>query len=83
MTWATGMNGARSYGAPRATPKNGNDAPETPEMSPEYLEPAAVYAKSALNTVEDVVAFGTGRGTEELAGSLDNTAIFEIIRDNL
>jgi alkaline phosphatase len=46
-------------------------------------EPAAFYTKSALDTVEDVVAFGTGPATETLHGSIDNTQIFKIIRDEL
>jgi alkaline phosphatase len=83
MTWATGPNGAKSYGIPRVAGKNDAGASDQPEMSPEYLEPAAVYAKPALNTVDDVVAFGSGPGTEGLQGSLDNTVIFEIIRDKL
>ena len=45
--------------------------------------PAAVYAPAALNTVGDVIAFGDGRGAEALHGTLENTAIFDIIRDNL
>ena len=44
---------------------------------------AAVYAPAAINTLDDVIAFGTGRGAEALHGTLENTAIFEIIRDNL
>jgi alkaline phosphatase len=46
-------------------------------------EPAAFYSKSALNAVEDMIAFGAGAGTESLHGSLDNTAIFALIRANL
>jgi len=49
----------------------------------EPREPAAVYTKAALCTVEDVIAFGSGPGTDVLRGVLDNTRIFEIIRDNL
>jgi alkaline phosphatase len=30
-----------------------------------------------------VIAFGHGRGAEALHGTLENTAIFAIIRDNL
>ena len=45
--------------------------------------PAAVAATTALNTVEDVIAFGHGRGAEALHGTLENTALFNIIRDNL
>jgi alkaline phosphatase len=47
------------------------------------LEPAAFYSKSALNTVDDVVGFGSGPGTEMLHGSIDNTAIFKLVRDQL
>jgi alkaline phosphatase len=49
----------------------------------EQREPAAVYTKAALVTVDDVIAFGSGPGTAELRGVLDNTKIFEIIRDAL
>ena len=45
--------------------------------------PAAAYAPAALNTIEDVIAFGEGRGAEVLHGTLESTALFEIIRDNL
>jgi alkaline phosphatase len=85
ITWATGPNGMKSYGADKLTPRseNGgaNDEPEP--SSANHLEPATLYAKSALNTVDDVVAFGTGPGTEALQGSLENTIIFNIIRDEL
>jgi hypothetical protein len=84
FSWATGPNGGRIYGAaklaaasqePRATPAT-SPAPEQPQ------EPAAFYAPSALNTVDDVVLFGTGPGAEALHGSMDNTTLFGIIRDN-
>jgi len=82
MTWATGPKGMQSYGAARISEK------ETPGdlnggASNEQTEPAAFYAKSALNTVEDVVSFGTGPGTEALDGTIDNTQIFKILRDEL
>ncbi len=81
LTWATGPNGIKAYGNPRSTSSTG--ASEQTEMSPDSLEPAAVYDKPALNTVEDVLALGIGPGTEGLQGSLDNTAIFKIVRDQL
>jgi len=82
MTWATGPKGTQSYGAARIPEK------ETPVdlnggASNEQTEPAAFYAKSALNTVEDVVSFGTGPGTEALDGTIDNTQIFKILRNEL
>jgi alkaline phosphatase len=79
ITWATGPKGTRSYGAPIAPA----GTVESPSEKTQDSEPAAVYAKSALNTVEDVVAFGAGPGTEMLRGSIDNTQIFKIIRDEL
>src|SRR5947207_2768246 len=81
ITWATGPNGTKSYGAAKipGNPNwNANEQPNT-----EQREPAAIYTKAALDTVEDVIAFGSGPGTDVLRGVLDNTRIFEIIRDNL
>jgi alkaline phosphatase len=81
ITWATGPNGTKSYGAakmPGNPNGNGNEQP-----SVEQREPAAVYSKAALDTVEDVIAFGSGPGTDVLRGVIDNTVIFEIIRDHL
>ena len=46
-------------------------------------EPAAFQTVSALNTAEDVLAIGRGDGAQMLHGFLDNTAIFQILRDAL
>ena len=79
LSWATGPNGGKTYGAAKlATP------PDAAASPPGILqEPAAFYAPAALDTVDDVVAFGAGPGTEALRGSIDNTAIFQLIRDLL
>jgi len=82
MTWATGPKGVQSYGAAKIPEKEGS-ADSSAGTEKEPSEPAAFYAKSALNTVEDVVAFGIGRGTEKLHGTIDNTQIFKAIRDEL
>jgi len=82
MTWATGPKGVQSYGAAKIPEKEGS-ADSSTGTEKEPSEPAAFYAKSALNTVEDVVAFGIGRGTEKLHGTIDNTQIFKAIRDEL
>jgi alkaline phosphatase len=79
ITWATGPKGTGSYGAPKSA--GGSSDVTTPK--PQEPEPAAFYTKSALNTVEDVVAFGSGPGSEMLRGSIDNTQIFKILRDEL
>ena len=84
ITWATGPKSLRSYGAAKV-PGRDNGGPPSEGAKPEGQdsEPAAFYTKSALNTVEDILAFGTGPGTEKLHGCIDNTQIFRIIRDEL
>jgi len=77
ITWAAGPNGTRSYGAAKI-PNQPNEQAEV-----EQLEPGAFYVRPALATVNDVIAFGSGRGTEALQGTVDNTMIFQILRDEL
>jgi alkaline phosphatase len=80
ITWASGPRGARSYGAARMEVA---PSPEQQGADAKNLEPAAFYAKPALNTVGDTIGFGGGPGTEALQGSMDNTAIFKILRGEL
>jgi alkaline phosphatase len=81
FSWASGPKGARSYGAAKLA---ANQPPPDGASPPEIIqEPAAFYAPTALDTVEDVVAFGIGPGADALHGSIDNTAIFKLIRDLL
>jgi alkaline phosphatase len=86
LTWATGPAGVRPGDGSNPDPANAPADAATPtastSASPAY-HPAAIYARSAQNTTDDVVAFGTGLGTDALHGTLESTAIFEIIRDNL
>ena len=77
ITWATGPHGTKSYGAANIPSKAPNEQPE------EHLEPAALHTKSALPTVDDVVAFGSGPGTEALEGVVDGTIVFKILRGEL
>lgn len=82
LTWGTGPNGVASYGnVPPKAETGKEDQNQGPK--PAHLEPAAVLTKGALNTVEDVAAFGAGPGTDTLQGVLENTAVFRIIRDKL
>jgi len=81
ITWATGPNGASSYGAAKIPGKLETNHSEQPAA--EQLEPAALYAKSALGTVGDVIGLGSGPGTEALQGIVDNTIVFKILRDEL
>jgi alkaline phosphatase len=85
FSWATGPTGGRIYGAAKLAAASQEPHATTPAASPspeQPQEPAAFYAPSALNTVEDVVVFGAGPGAEALRGSTENTALFEIIRNN-
>jgi alkaline phosphatase len=79
FSWATGPNGTKSYG----TAKLAAQQSPSPPVSEPPQEPAAFFAPAALETVEDVVVFGAGPGTDAFQGTLDNTAIFKIIRDLL
>lgn len=79
LTWATGPKGMQSYG----TAKLPDSAAPTVEPQKEQTQPAAFYTSSALPTAEDVVAFGSGRGAEAVHGTIDNTEIFKILRDQL
>lgn len=83
LTWATGPNGLDTRGLP---PSASIDEPEPPAEGPSSgnsQEPAAAYAPEARNTVNDVLAAGSGPGTETLHGFLDNTVIFKIIAEQL
>lgn len=71
ITWATGPNGPAPAGNP--APSNGSAR----------NEPAAFQTPSALNTAEDVLAIGTGPGSEKLRGFLQNTAIYELMKSSL
>jgi alkaline phosphatase len=82
FSWASGPNGQRSYGAAKLAAQQSPSPRAAPVLEPPQ-EPAAFYAPAALETVEDVVVFGIGPGTEAFRGSLDNTAIFKIIRGSL
>jgi alkaline phosphatase len=82
LSWATGPHGLKRYGAPDA-PGSPEQDPHNPQQPTTASEPAAIYSQSASNTVEDMVLFGTGPGTQDIRGIMDNTNVFRIIRDNL
>lgn len=82
LSWASGPNGGKSYGAAKLAAQL--PLPDATSSPPSILqEPGAFYAPAALDTLDDVIAFGIGPGAEALRGSIDNTAIFELIRDLL
>jgi alkaline phosphatase len=82
ITWATGPKGMQSYGAAKL-PGNERQAPPNLERPNEESQPAAFYTSAALPTVGDVIALGSGRGSDALHGTIDNTRIFQTIRDGL
>jgi alkaline phosphatase len=82
FSWATGPNGGRYYGAAKLAAAQESQAAPVPSPPEQTQEPAAFYAPSALNTVDDVVVFGAGPGAEALHGTMDNTSLFKIIRDD-
>lgn len=78
VTWATGPNGLTTY-ATSKLPDEKSDAPVTTPPT----EPAAFYSQQARSVAEDVLALGSGVGTERLRGVRENTEVFAIVRDNL
>jgi len=73
--------GANASGQPAITWATGPKGP--PSAAGAASEPAAYQTPSALNTAEDVLAVGTGPGSERVQGFLDNTDIFRILKDAL
>lgn len=70
--------GTTASGYPSLTWATGPNGPPAPGN-----EPAAFQTPSALNTAEDVIAAATGPGAEKFHGFLNNTTIFELLRDAL
>lgn len=88
LTWATGPNGVAAYGATRVAARTEEDlrspAPlASPSATIDNSEPAAVFAETALNNASDVLVYGQGMSASALHGSLESTAVFDLIRDNL
>lgn len=84
LTWATGPHGPKLYGAAKLESANDKMTPaDQAKMGQQPAEPAAIYAPSAFVTVNDVICFGSGPGSENLRGIMDSTVVFQIIRDNL
>lgn len=71
--------GTTASGYPSLTWATGPNGAPTPGNN----QPAAFQTPIALNTAEDVVAAGQGPGAEKLRGFIDNTAIFELLREAL
>ena len=79
-----GLLGINAQGVPSITwstgPESGTHiSPEGPVSN----EPAASKQAAAIGTVEDVIAVGTGPGSETINGFMDNTDIFRLIEKAL
>ncbi len=73
ISWATGPNG------PQKADASGSPAPSAPSTN----EPAAFYAPTAIDSAQDVIAIGRGRGTEALKGVMDNTQVYQILEQGM
>lgn len=84
LTWATGPNGPAPAVPPAfpADPPPAETAQGSAPRSPRD-EPAAFQTPSGLNNAEDVIALGRGEGAEGIAGWMDNTAIFDVVKKAL
>jgi alkaline phosphatase len=79
-----GLLGINAQGVPSITwstgPESGTHiSPEGPVSN----EPAAWKQAAAIGTAEDVIAVGTGPGSETINGFMDNTDIFRLIEKAL
>jgi alkaline phosphatase len=72
--------GVDSAGYPYLSWASGPNGPQPASAAPRK-EPAATLVPSGLNTAEDMIGLGRGPGSERLRGFMDNTVIFEILRD--
>lgn len=75
--------GVNPAGYPAITWATGPSGPGETQDTRGKTEPAAFATPAAVHTVEDVLAVGRGSGAEKLHGFLENTAIFEILRNAL
>jgi len=76
ISWASGPNGPK----PPAT--SGTTEPAVAQNNPQN-SPAAFYAPSSINCAGDVIAVGSGPGSERLKGFIDNTVVYRILKENL
>ncbi|MFN2508515.1 MAG: alkaline phosphatase [Chthoniobacterales bacterium] len=79
----TGVAGANTA-EPQAPISSGDGALRDPAL-PDVLSGQASddATLAAAQAAEDVVAFGAGLGADAVHGTLESTAVFDIIRDNL
>jgi len=77
ITWSTGPNGRQ------ASPAQQPLSSATNTSSGSGTSPSAFYSPQAVNSAGDVLAVGSGAGAEALNGFLDNTVVYQILKNNL
>ena len=87
ITWSTGPNGPRTS-TPEPPTTSGTDAvavtpPVETSLAAPQKEPSAFGAPQAISTARDMIAVGSGPGSELLNGFMENTEIFEILKKGL
>lgn len=89
ITWATGPNGPVPAspvtvvsGSTAAAPAETASLPNKKAVNSKN-EPAAFYVPTAIGNADDVIAVGAGPGSQTLKGFLDNTFIFNVMKDGL
>ncbi|MEO8206088.1 MAG: alkaline phosphatase [Chthoniobacterales bacterium] len=81
LTWSNGPAPQQLSGQTPAAPA---EAGASPAPSPSAAqEVSAVHLDHAIGVAEDVMAIGIGPGSEKINGFLDNTAIYQILKENL
>jgi len=79
-----GLLGINAQGAPSITWSTGPESgTRTSPEGPVSTEPAASKRAAAIGVAEDVIAVGSGPGSEDLKGFQDNTEIFRIVQKQL
>ncbi len=75
ITWSTGPSGPQEGADPQIV---GESAARSASS-----EPAAHHASQALPTARDMILIGSGPGSEPIGGFMENTALFELLRQQL
>ncbi|MDD5350941.1 MAG: alkaline phosphatase [Chthoniobacteraceae bacterium] len=94
LTWSTGPNGPNGLhlipqdSAVTPAPSGVDPATLSPKTDAEPVkispkEPAAFATPQAIATARDMILLGSGPGSEEIGGFLENTDVFKILRKGL
>ena len=73
--------GTNTYGYPSIVWATGPNGPHASDEPGSKSSPAAFYVPTAINNAGDVLAVGTGPGSEGLNGFLKNTDLYPILKN--